>query len=197
MTLTVQKTESLYCKYAGQHAPQGCHLELDGDAVRANYDEFGNGTPIKVWNGQVKRWSLPCLRPAVVDTLIQDLLPLLERVAEGLEIYWDGNNHRGRFSDDASEASEEIDSECQAAFDREHEHYKVWSASDWYSGIGSVAAQCVDLEITAASTDEDLEKLAESEAAALDPSMADEVEGVEEHLIWLRDELRAEESEIR
>lgn len=44
--------------------------------------------------------------------MVTELLPVFERLHAGHEVDWDGSNHVGKLSDDASQASDEIDSAC-------------------------------------------------------------------------------------
>lgn len=81
-----------------------CHL-----IVSATWD---HGTPIDEWQGRTRRWSLPALvTSGALSKMLNSrkTLQLLQRVHNGREIVWDGQNLAGRLNEDAQEASDELE----------------------------------------------------------------------------------------
>jgi len=114
--IKVIPTSRLYLKYDGQTQPQPCHIELncqnDGKILAEYNPEIGNAVPTEVYYGHIQRWRIPCLKEQAADDLIQDLLPLAEKIVAGYNTEWDGNNYSATFTDEAKAAIEEIESVC-------------------------------------------------------------------------------------
>ncbi|MFW6183540.1 MAG: ribbon-helix-helix protein, CopG family [Chloroflexota bacterium] len=106
----------------------------------------------------------------------------LREICDGHEVNWDGRNMVGGLTEEAIEASEELQDELQGIFG---DKYVFWSADDWlYDGA--------EESITANTGDEELADLAETFAGVAE---SDNVVLDEEILPWLthyRDELRDE-----
>ena len=77
--------------------------------------EIGGGIPFSVFHGRTRRigCSSTVSGPALQAYLESDGLKLLERIHEGHEIHWDGNNHVGTLTDDAQEAEAELENALQ------------------------------------------------------------------------------------
>jgi len=121
--VTIQETKTtdeLVHKYPGQSDPQPCYVELDlrDGVMLADWNsEIGNAIPFSVYHGHVQRYSIPSLTADAANALMQELLPLAERVVDGYESVWNGNNNVAKLTDDASEANDAIDDRCQQEFD--------------------------------------------------------------------------------
>jgi hypothetical protein len=99
---------------------------------------------------------------------------LFQRIVDGSEVEWDGNNYLGRLNEDAREAEEELEKLLEAYADGS---IGLWDAGEWLQDSSDE-----DLGVTATSTDEDLAKKArelEEEACA---------EGAV--VVWIEDELK-------
>lgn len=124
----------LFHRYPRQTTPQGAHVELDeGGAVSADWNgEIGNGVPVAVYHKRTLRWSVPpaVSGQALADYLKGEGLALLERVHAGHATQWDGSNLVGRLSEDAQEASEELDQALQ-----EVETTDVQRVDDWLGSL--------------------------------------------------------------
>lgn len=197
-TLTVKHVadrNDLHCQYPGQTSAQPCYVELDCESatLRAAYNpEIGNGIPFAVHHGRTLRWSIAALTADVANALLDELAPLAQRVVDGFEAVWDGNNMVGQLDADASAASEEIDETIRRGYDRssadEHDTVSVWQACDWYGPLGSTSVQCRELGITADTTDD---QLAEIERRENGNAEGAEIEGHGRYLAELRSEARA------
>jgi hypothetical protein len=101
-----------------------------------------NGTIFDVWHGRTCQWSASLSQgsytlPDVskIEAIAEQVKPLLDRVHAGHSTYWDGSNYRGRLTEDAEEASEEIDRIFEQA-DWYDESRAVWDAGEWIAGAG-------------------------------------------------------------
>ena len=193
-TITIDPVGDLYLKYRGQYQQQPCYLQLDCEAetLSAEVDgSIGPGTPFRVWHGRTLRWAIPALTTEAAEGLLEEILPLAQRVVEGYQCRWDGSNHVGRLTEAAAEAAEAIRDLCDRNWS-ESEVLSVWEASDWYGQCGSGAYLAGQLGLTAETTDEQLDAIVEHEETEASPAR---IEGVDRFLRDLREELRAEAEE--
>jgi hypothetical protein len=128
----------LYERYATQNSPQSAFVELDEDGtVTADWSgEIGNAVPSFVWHGRTLRFSVS---PNVVGKRLLKYLegdgrPLLARIHAGHEVEWDGSNQRGRLSEDAEEASAQLEADLA-----EIDEVPVWPVDEWLFGAQSLA----------------------------------------------------------
>ena len=173
----------IYHRYPRQTEPQGAYIELrcsDG-CLRADWNgEIGNAVPMDVYRGHTLRWGIHPEMPAqMINELLRDLAPLAERVIAGYSPNeWDGHNFVAAYSEDAQDATEEIEIICDDYSSRRLADLAdggVWSAGDWLDGGVS---RCLedgtttiggweDIIIRADTTDEELQqRAAELEAEA-------------------------------
>jgi hypothetical protein len=94
-------------------------LDREGHAWVSSEDNHGgNATPMDEYHKKTLAWSIgeagdqrvvdsACLTAALADGGV--LRALLGRVYQGHDIEWDGNNHVETLSDDAAQASDEIE----------------------------------------------------------------------------------------
>lgn len=157
MTIEIIKLtdwDELHCWYHGQTSPQGCYIELDcrNNSLAACYNhEIGNAIPFSLYHGHDRRYGIPCITADAANDLMEELLPLAERVVAGYRSEWDGHNHVARLDADAIAAEEEIE-RMIAERDFENDGVSTWDASEWLDGS--------DLPITAATTDEEIAAMA-------------------------------------
>ncbi len=182
---------ALHCQYGGQSNPQDCMVELDPESdpptLTARYNpEIGNAVPFAVYHGRVLRWSIPILKADAANTLLEEILPLAERIVAGYDCRWDGSNHVGHLDDDATEAQEAIADLCLATEDEDEDIVSIWEASDWFSdGEKRTRAQ---LGITPATTDEQLEEMSARLLSEARSEGVDVLDGLDKYLTMLRDE---------
>ena len=195
---TVEITEvsgsDLYHRYPGQTSPQDAYVSLDCETGRLTAEtngEIGNAVPMRVRHGHVKRWSIAALKADAANALLEQIRPIAERVCEGYERVWDGNNHVAEFSADAETAISEIASLCERA----DEKLQVWDAADWLDGLGSRDTQRRELEITAATTDDQLNPIETRLISEARRDGIDEIEGLAKYLRRLRDEAIAAQTD--
>lgn len=147
----------------------------------------GQGVPPEMWHGRVLSFPVQRSRPVDGQALVEwlrdgDGQSLLQRIVAGHSVEWDGSNHVGELTDDATEARDTL------AYWLEHnaptldgDHAGLWTAEDWLYGS--------DLPITAETTDDEISDLADrltEEATETDAV----VRGIYTFLIEMRDDLR-------
>ena len=142
----------VYRQYPRQSHPQGAFIELDEyGVIYADYNgEISNAVPVDVWNNRAIRWPIDCaLSGDEILALVEDNLPLFERVYEGHSVEWDGSNHAGDLNDDASEAHDEL----LGILHGEPASVEVWDASEYLFSMddlpvvwpaGQTLAECVE-----------------------------------------------------
>lgn len=168
--------------------PQTPYIELDltspDNAIHIDTYCQIDGTPISVWHGIVRRYYLSPYTDA--EALTTDINAgvfddLFQRIVDGSEVEWDGNNFVGRLNEDAREAEEDLE---QLLEDYVDGSIGLWDAGEWLQDSSDE-----ELGVTATSTDEDLAKKArelEEEARA---------EGA--IVVWLEDELKERRQALR
>jgi hypothetical protein len=178
----MERTELLEVDPSSQSLrPQTPYIELDltSPDKPLDIDTYCqiDGTPISVWHGVVRRY---CLSPYTnAEDLTADINAgvfdeLFQRIVDGSEVEWDGDNHVGRLNEDAREAEEELEKLLEDYADGS---IGLWEAGDWLQDSSDE-----DLGVTAASTDDELAKKArelEEEARA---------EGAV--VVWIEDHLK-------
>lgn len=196
--IEVSGTE-LYHRYPGQTSAQDCYVELDvrsGQLTAKTNGEIGNARPAEVHYGHVQRWSIPALKASAANDLLEQIRPFAERVRDGYETEWNGNsgNQVAMFNLDAQDAIDDIVSLCSnTSLDDE---LAVWEASDWLYGLGSsMHSQAEVLEITATTTDDQLNAIEQKLIKHAATDDVDVVEGLGEYLKRLRNEARNESRE--
>ena len=130
--IRVVNPKELYGRYIGQTQAQPTYIELDLEDKTLSADwngEIGNGVPMDVWHGLIRRYHIPCLVADEANALMEEILPLAERVIAGAEIVWDGSNWVAKLNEDAEDAEMEIDRICEQS---EGETVSEWEASDFF-----------------------------------------------------------------
>ncbi|MGW5353384.1 helix-turn-helix domain-containing protein [Streptomyces sp. NPDC004031] len=199
-TTVIQLDEpaGLYRQYQGQSEPQPAYIELDlrTGTVLATYDsEVGNAVPFSVRHGFERRYGIPRLTAKAANRVMDELMPLADRILADWEEVWDGNNHVARLGDDARAAEDEIEkalglgsdsTDSYGPFD-EADQVAVWDIDGAVNG-----SEADDYDITADTTDERLDEIAAEitrDLANISDSKVAVVNGLEEYLQNLRDQL--------
>lgn len=122
----------LYQMYPQQCNPQDAYIELNPEKAELSADwsgEVGNSIPESVFHGTILRYSVSeYLHTSEVNALMEEIVPLAQRVCNGYEEMWNDHNHVGKLNDDASEAHEEIAKICSEAeaCDSLHDGTEPW-----------------------------------------------------------------------
>ena len=106
----------LYCKYPQQCDAQPAYLyitEIGEISIEVDGD-IGGGCSADVWHRRTLRYPVNCLlTQSDIDTLLdsKEFVELAERIIAGHEVGWDrsGGNIVGTLSEDAAEASEDLE----------------------------------------------------------------------------------------
>ena len=186
----VAGTYDLHKHYRGQDTAQPCHVSLACDTGRltASFDGgIGNAVPFSVYHRRTLRWAIPCLTADAANALLDEVLPIAERIVAGYSCEWDGHNHVGRFDADAEAAREEMHDLISGRQFDEAALIEEWDASDWYAPTGRRDAQRQELGITAATTDEEMDAIETREDNAAGARI---INGLRRYLDGLRDEAR-------
>lgn len=190
----VAEPDALYCRYKNNYEPQPVYINLDlaDGALYADY-RATNGTPGRVWLGQVRAWEIPPLVADAANKLMQDIAPLAQRILDGsdIEVNPRTGDPIGVLNDDAAAAEWEI-----------YEIIENWredpavptveeiKAAEWYAACD--VDPCDELGLTAETTDDELPAV----AARIEDDIRAAAEGVvvvtgaEEWVRARRDELR-------
>lgn len=124
----------LFEKYSGQNEAQPAYIELDCEDATLSAgtnSEIGSAVPLKVFHGQVQRFNIaPNLSSEAINSLLEEVKPLAERIIDGYRSHWNGNNEVARFSDDAHAASTELAEACTFASETPSNLVEVISAED-------------------------------------------------------------------
>lgn len=160
----------LFTLYDGEHNPQPCHISLDLETgeFTAGYQAETGGWSEAVFHQRTLWWGIPTLTAQAVNRLLTDLVPTAQRILDGAEIAWDGEQLAGQFTADADAAINEIADACSlGGWDDEGDIVGWMDAGDWFSDEtdDQVAAR---LGITADTTDEQLQTMATDEESAVE-----------------------------
>lgn len=195
----IEEPAELFCQYPGEGRPQPCYLTLDLEdgSLTCRYNpEIGNAVPMSVFHRRTLWFSIPPFTAAAANGFMADVAPLAQRILDGAEIVWDGNNDIGRLDDDANAAYDEVAERCDPQNWPDDLTVSAWDADDWFATEGNEQV-VTRLGLTADTTDDELGALAgQEEADALSGDAGHVIlRGVEDHLVDLRAELRSTVSE--
>ncbi len=198
---TIQPVENpadLFRQYAGEFNPQPVELWLDtrtgnlGCDYKAGTD---NAVTFDHHNRLILSTRIPCLTADAANQLMQEIVELAQRVLDGADTDWDGNNTVGVFTADAEAAWEEITEIC-ARTDNEDLRNQVTrcTADDWF--IDGDDDTVAELGITADTTDERLGELADEQVQLIRSGGGEagytvvDRDDILGHITRLRDEVR-------
>ena len=209
-----EKKLPVYHRYPGQAHPQPAHIYIDimKRRVWVDWAAEANATPIEEWRGYVK--SIPICEYITGEDLAdyleknEELHALIERVLTGWEEEWDGNNYVLTLSDDGYAALEDlyVMAERDTRELADCSPVQAYEADDviWTEGRKnsddtefSVTLGTGPVTITARTTDEELEELAEKlveECEHNDVVILGGESAVEEELRSIRDNLDVPEA---
>ncbi len=146
----------LYVRYDRQTKAQPAHVELEQDGtLTADWSGEIGGTPMDVYHRRRLWWDVdPHLTGQAVADLLAEIAPLAQRVLDGWTEDWDGNNNVGTLTEDAQQASDEIERLCIETATSD-ERVSVYQAREWisdydwpsYHWTGSATWQSVASEI--------------------------------------------------
>lgn len=180
----------------GQTGPQEVQLILDLDTGEAEYrinPELGsNFMPARHRFGCVQVWPVPLFTPAFANRLLDEIAETAQRLLDDAETVWDGTKHVGKLGPSAQAAHEDIGAAIEMLREEAEASspagiVRVSRANEFYSDPAVGIHTAVDHGLTADTSDEELDRIAEritAEALDQDGTVLTHVEG------WLAD-LRA------
>ena len=124
----------VYCQYPGQLMPQDAYIYMNeyGVVIAKYKANIGGGVTTDVWHQTTLCWPInPALTGNDILALVEDNLPLFERVHAGHCVEWGGQNFVGTLDDDARSASESLDAVLYLATPS----VEVWEASEWLFSV--------------------------------------------------------------
>lgn len=127
--IEVESQGGLYQKYPGQVEPQGCYIELDLEegTLSADNEMLGGGGTEKLLKGIQRRYEIPLMLAEDANDLMEELLPLAERVVAGSS--WDAGYSNVELNEDAAKADREIEDICSGV---EESTIVSWDADEWF-----------------------------------------------------------------
>jgi hypothetical protein len=142
MTITIETDNlrgviaPLYNRYPGQTTAQGAYVEmtLDGAVSADSNAEIGGGMSFDVFHGRTRRWPVAkhIRGDALADYLeSDDARALLQRIYDGHDTTWDGNNNVGTMTEDAHDAESTLERELEALGEDESSSAAVWDLDNW------------------------------------------------------------------
>ena len=128
------------------------YIDPQSKTCRINQEYDDNHTPQSVWHGRTLKLPLASyLDTEKVKAFLhgEEGQSLLQQVCTGHEVYWNGSNNVGVFTDESTRALTELCHEIECL----ESSYEFWTCSEW-------TAQLTELGVNAATTDEELRELA-------------------------------------
>lgn len=128
----------VYKHYNGQHTAQPAYVYMDENGVvDATYNPEINGTPMEIFHGQQLSWAIPAdiSGDELVDFFQKpEIRAALREIHDGHTVEWDGNNHVGRLTEAAQNASGRLKELCDDL--RLEERSAIWnSAGEWFGDV--------------------------------------------------------------
>lgn len=195
----------LFRHYDGQSEAQGAYIELDTQdgTLLADWDgEIGGAVPFSVHHGLQRRYSIPILTADAANRIMQEILPLAERIVAGAQTDWDGNNTVVVLDEDAAAAEEEVEkllglpSQEVGYADRDIARFDESDlVAQWDIGGATNGSEVDEYEITGDTTDARLDEIeAEILSDLVDCGESDVAvcPGLDDYLRELRNDLANE-----
>lgn len=191
VTITpVAEATELYRHEQGRPAPQEVrmHLDIESGTLNAAYIPRGDehSIPASVYHHRGALWTIPCLTSNAAIRLMTEAMPLCQRIVNGTEIEWDGQNNVGTRNADAQAAIDEV-AELIETYDDVDNVIQELTGDEYYDDGTDAALET--LGINADTTDAELARIVEAAAAeALDINVV--IPDLGEYISQLRDDLR-------
>lgn len=127
------------------------YVDWESHEVTVETQMHTNSTYMRVWNGLASEFSLPedTDFTQFVEFYKDEIQPLIQKIGEGFESEWDGNNWKGQFSDEANELLWNVDQKLEKAPTHNMCYYFSLRDSYEYGGIrqlrSDLEAEGIDL----------------------------------------------------
>lgn len=191
--LPTDNPTALYHLPDGAAGPSPVFLTIDVDgAVTCEYIIDTGSLPASVYYGRARRYETPIMTTEYANRLLDDALPLAQRIVAGLVVDRDAtNNHVGWLDDDANAAQDELITLIDSYSDADPiAKISVFSAAEWFLDGWDEAIDAT--KMTADSTDADISAMTEKieQEVRRDCDQPTVVTGLTGYLTGLRDDLR-------
>jgi len=187
----------LFLKYSSQSQPQDAILclNIENHELSAYVDcNIGPSISGRAYHDLDIEWKIPPLKIKPLENLMKEVETLCQTILEDSRVDWDGSNWRGYLGCDADHVKDQIqniidnnDFDCSKI-------WGSWDACDWISEcIQYFRNECIinnEHKITAKTTNKEIENLAEKLEEEAKNEHDVTIEGTEDYLISLRDNLR-------
>lgn len=174
----IKKMSEIFMQYPSQTEPQDMYISLDledGELTASYNGEIGNAVPSNVWHGHTRRYYFPgILSVESINSIMAELKPLAQKIIDGYESVYNGNNYVARLSPDAITAEEELEN----IVSNTEGEYTVWSAGEWLCNSDLSLTADTDIDELAAQLKSD----AESENVIFSDSVVDYLEDLKSDL---------------
>lgn len=183
-----ERDDELFFEMESGAAPTYLEVDLPGREVSVGY-QVGSGTPGRVWHGYTRRYDIPLLTADAVNRLMEKIAPLAEQMCDD----WSEEIGRGGRAEavlgaDGRAAEDELVATLPGDEDVDPEDLvDVWDAAALFVGN-----ETEEYGITAETSDEELEQIAEKMLDQVRSSSASGVvvaPGLTEYLRDLRAEM--------
>lgn len=184
----VDRDDELFFEMDNGAAPTYLEVDLTSREISAGY-HAGSGTPGQVWNGFIRRYDIPLLTADAANRLMERVAPLAERMCDD----WSEEIGRGGRAEAVLGADgRAAEGELIATLPDENTVDPADTVDVWEASLMFVGNEAEEYGITADTSDEELEQIAEQMLDEIRSSSASGVvvaPGLEEYLRDLRDEM--------
>ena len=186
--IEASRESELFFEMDNGAAPTYLEVDLTSREISAGY-HAGSGTPGQVWNGFIRRYDIPLLTADAVNRLMERVAPLAERMCND----WSEEIGRGGRAEAVLGADgRAAEDELIAALPGDEDVDPADLVDVWEASLMFVGNEVDEYGITADTSDEELEQIAEQMLDEIRSSSASGVvvaPGLEEYLRDLRDEM--------
>lgn len=186
--IEASRESELFFEMGNGAAPTYLEVDLTSREISAGY-HAGSGTPGQVWNGFIRRYDIPLLTADAANRLMERVAPLAERMCDD----WSEEIGRGGRAEAVLGADgRAAEDELIATLPDENTVDPADLVDVWEASLMFVGNEVDEYGITADTSDEELEQIAEQMLDEIRSSSASGVvvaPGLEEYLRDLRDEM--------
>lgn len=186
--IEASRESELFFEMDNGAAPTYLDVDLTSREISAGY-HAGSGTPGQVWHGYTRRYDIPLLTAAAANRLMERVAPLAERMCND----WSEEISRGGRAEAVLGADgRAAESELIAALPGDEDVDPADLVDVWEASLMFVGNEVDEYGITADTTDQQLEQIAEQMLEQVRSSSASGVvvaPGLTEYLRDLRDEM--------
>lgn len=114
----IYSDEDNFCQYPSQYDPQRSYVGFNcstNELYSSYSSEIGNSTSMDCFHNKEFRWWIsPWMKLSAINSLLEEIEPLAQKVQDGYSEEYNGNNYVGVLSEEAEEYTRKIESLCDA-----------------------------------------------------------------------------------